>query len=138
MQVYQYTRIHQSYIPPEVLDEYNLTSKHFDSKGFAYLEIRKGMYGLKEAAILAYDQLKNHLANMATSHLSIHLTCGITQLDHLLSHWLSMTLESNTFLSRMQIISSLHCKTNTQSPLTGQVSPYIGLNINWQYEKGLC
>ena len=39
VQVYQYMRIHQHYIPPEVLDEY-LTSEHFDSKGFAYLEIR--------------------------------------------------------------------------------------------------
>jgi len=58
MQVY-----HQHYTPPKVLDEYNLKSKHFDSKGFAYLEIRKGIYGLKEAAILAYDQLKDHLAN---------------------------------------------------------------------------
>jgi hypothetical protein len=55
-------RIHQCYIPPKVLDEYNLSSEHFDSKRFAYLEIRKGMYGLKEAAILAYDQLKDHLA----------------------------------------------------------------------------
>jgi len=62
MQVYQYMRIHQHYIPSKVLDEYNLTSEHFDSKGFAYLEFRKGMYGLKEAVILAYDQLKDHLA----------------------------------------------------------------------------
>jgi len=30
-------------------------------KGFEYLEIRKGMYGLKEAVILAYDQLKDHI-----------------------------------------------------------------------------
>ena len=62
MQVYQYMRLHRRYIPPEVLDGYNLTSELFDSKGFAYLEIRKGMYELKEAAILAYDQLKDHLA----------------------------------------------------------------------------
>ena len=43
---------------------------------------------------------------MATSHSNSHLTCGITHLDHLLSHWLSMKLELNTFLSKMQIISS--------------------------------
>jgi len=62
MQVYQYMKIHQRYIPPEVLAENRLMSEQFDSKGFAYLEIRKGKYGLKEATIVAYDQLKDHLA----------------------------------------------------------------------------
>ena len=50
------------YLPAEVIAEYSLTPAHFDSKGYVYLEIRKGMYGLKEAAILAYDQLQEHLA----------------------------------------------------------------------------
>ena len=61
MKVFQYMRIHRKYIPEEVIDEYGLTADHFDSKGYAYLEIRKGVYGLKEAAILAYNQLKEHL-----------------------------------------------------------------------------
>jgi hypothetical protein len=62
MPIYQYMQVHRRYVPQEIIDEYNLTIKHFDSKGFVYLEIRKGMYGLKEAAILAYNQLKAHLA----------------------------------------------------------------------------
>jgi hypothetical protein len=62
MPIYQYIRVHQKYIPQEVIDEYGLTDVDFDSKGYAYVEIRKGMYGLKEAAVLAFDQLKAHLA----------------------------------------------------------------------------
>jgi len=68
MQAYQYMRIDKCYLAPEVLARYNLTSKHFDSKGFEYLEVWKGMYGLKEAAILAYDQLKHHLPKYGYYH----------------------------------------------------------------------
>jgi hypothetical protein len=62
MPIYQYMRVHCRYVPQEIINEYDLTNQHFSSKGFVYLEIRKCMYGLKEAAILAYDQLKAHLA----------------------------------------------------------------------------
>ena len=62
MKIFQHMRVHKQCIPQEILDAYNLDDTHFDSKGYAYLEIRKGMYGLKEASILAYDQLKDHLA----------------------------------------------------------------------------
>jgi hypothetical protein len=61
MRIFQYMRVHRRSIPQEILDAYNLDNTHFDSKGYAYLEIRKGMYGLKEASILAYNQLKEHL-----------------------------------------------------------------------------
>jgi hypothetical protein len=53
MKIFQYIRIHRRYVPEEVIAEYSLTPEHFDSKGCLYVEIRKGMYGLKEAAILA-------------------------------------------------------------------------------------
>ena len=62
MKLVQYMRIHRQYLPQEVIDEYALMDAYFDSKGYVYLGIRKGMYGLKEASILAYDQLKAHLA----------------------------------------------------------------------------
>jgi hypothetical protein len=62
MHIYQYMRIHRKYVTPTVMDKYELTEQHFDSKGYCYVEIQKGMYGLKEAAILAYSQLVAHLA----------------------------------------------------------------------------
>ena len=33
-----------------------------DNNGYVHFKINKGMYGLKQAAILAYQQLKQHLA----------------------------------------------------------------------------
>ena len=49
--------IHCRAVPLEVLLGYDLTPKFFDSHDYAYLGICKGMYGLKEASILACDQL---------------------------------------------------------------------------------
>jgi hypothetical protein len=48
MKIFQYMRVHRRYVPQDVIDEYGLTDEFFDSKGYVYLEIRKGMYGLKK------------------------------------------------------------------------------------------
>ena len=55
-------RLHCRYITKEIINEYYITDDFFDSKGFIYLKTRKGIYGLKEAAILAYKQLRDHLS----------------------------------------------------------------------------
>ena len=52
MNYFQYMRIHKNIIPQEVLDEYNII---FDDRNFTYVEIRRGMYGLKEAGVIAFD-----------------------------------------------------------------------------------
>jgi len=40
-----------------ILAEYNLIPDHFEVEGYLCFEIQKEMHGLKETAILAYDQL---------------------------------------------------------------------------------
>ena len=54
MKYFQYMRIHKKLIPQEVLDKYNII---FDDRNFTYVEIGRGMYGLKESGIIAFDQL---------------------------------------------------------------------------------
>ena len=54
MNYFQYMRIHKKIIPQELLDEYDII---FDDRDFTYVEIRRGMYGLKEAGVIAFDQL---------------------------------------------------------------------------------
>ena len=49
---YQYMRIHLKDIPNEVIIEYSLLPIA-NSRGCVYVEIRKGVYGLKEAGIIA-------------------------------------------------------------------------------------
>ena len=56
----EYMRIHRKHIPTDIFLRYNLQSKlHND---FVYVQINKGIYGLPQAAILAYEQLCSHLA----------------------------------------------------------------------------
>ena len=62
MQIYQHMRLNCPYVTKEITDEYNITDKYFDSNSYVYLEIRNGMYGLKESAIPAYEQLRANLS----------------------------------------------------------------------------
>ena len=56
---FQYLRVHIKDIPPEVLEEYDVRP---DTFRYVYLEVRRGMYGLKEARIIAFKQLVHKLA----------------------------------------------------------------------------
>ena len=55
----QYMRSRWDQMPDDIKNSYNLqVMKHND---YIYIKIKKGMYGLKEAAILAYNKLIHHL-----------------------------------------------------------------------------
>jgi hypothetical protein len=49
-----------SRFPEEIVSKYNLKALAVD--GWVYIEIRKGMYGLKQAGLLANKLLQEHLA----------------------------------------------------------------------------
>jgi hypothetical protein len=57
---YEYTRMLLSFFPEEIMDRYNL--KVLAVEGWVYIEIRKGMYGLKQAGFLANQLLQKPLA----------------------------------------------------------------------------
>ena len=55
MKTPEYMKIHRRHIPADIFDQYNIASLlHHD---YVYCKITKGMYGLKQAAILAYENL---------------------------------------------------------------------------------
>jgi hypothetical protein len=56
---YEYLRLPLAIIPDEIIGKYNLKSIAVD--GWVYLEIRKGMYGLKQAGLLANQLLQKRL-----------------------------------------------------------------------------
>jgi hypothetical protein len=57
---YEYMRMHLSIIPEDIIVHYGLRDKVLN--GYVYIEIRKGMYGLPQAGILANKLLKKRLA----------------------------------------------------------------------------
>ena len=57
----EYMKVHISKFPEDIILQYNLKAK-MDTNGYIYIKIMKGMYGLKQAAILAYNRLVQLLA----------------------------------------------------------------------------
>jgi hypothetical protein len=57
---YEYMKMPLQLIPKDTIKHYGLRKKAVD--GYVYMEIRKGMYGLPQAGILANKLLKLHLA----------------------------------------------------------------------------
>jgi hypothetical protein len=60
MDRYEYMRIPAKDIPANIMEQYNLAP--LVHNGHVITEIRKGMYGLPQAGILAYNRLVQHLA----------------------------------------------------------------------------
>jgi hypothetical protein len=56
---YEYMRMLLSRSPEEIVDTYNLTALAVD--GWVYIEIRKGIYVLKQAGLLATQLLQKRL-----------------------------------------------------------------------------
>ena len=56
----EYMKVQYKHIPEDIRKHYNLGDK-VTSDNYIYICIKKGMYGLKQAAVLAYNQLKEKL-----------------------------------------------------------------------------
>jgi hypothetical protein len=57
---FEYMKTLLSHFPKEIIQKYNLDALAVD--GWVYIEIRKGMYGLKQAVLLANQLLQTRLA----------------------------------------------------------------------------
>ena len=56
----EYMHIHSKYFFEDIRKQYNIDEK-IAPDGYVYIRIQKGMYGLKQVAVLAYDQLVRNL-----------------------------------------------------------------------------
>jgi hypothetical protein len=65
--------------PQEIIDKYNVRAMMVD--GWVYIEIRKGMYGLKQTAILANQLLKKCLVPFGYYPARHTMGVGCTKCD---------------------------------------------------------
>jgi hypothetical protein len=72
-----------SIFPEEIVNKYNLTARAID--GWVYIEIRKGMYGLKQAGLLANQLLQKRYHYLGTIQHATHRVCGYIKHDQYLS-----------------------------------------------------
>ena len=56
----EYIRIHSKYSSPEIRERYHIEGLILVD-GSVYIKIMKGMYGLKKAAIISYNQIISHM-----------------------------------------------------------------------------
>jgi hypothetical protein len=119
------------------MDACGLTEAHFDSKGHACLEIRKGMHGLKEASVLAYDQFKEHLAPHGCA--PVRFTPGLWKHN---TRRTTFTLAVDDFGMKHfhhkadadHLFSALHGKHELTKDWTG--TSYLGLALKWNCKAG--
>ena len=132
MSNFQYMRIHIRDITHEVIIEYSLLSIA-DLSGHVHVEIRKGMYGLEEARIIAYKRLLRNLQ----PH-------GYTPVENTLGLWthstltITFTLAVDDFgIKLFSANDATHLIDALQDHYSITIDPsgskYCGLTINWNY-----
>jgi len=129
----EYMRIHYKHCPQDIRDKYALEHK-VAADGYVYVKIKKGMYGLKQAAILAYDHLKHNLGKF-----------GYSPLTHTPNIWKHKTRRTLFCLcvddfgvkyfsqdDANHLINALKSSYKMTVDWTG--NNYCGLNLKWNYK----
>ena len=132
MEFFQYIRVPQRFIPHEIKKAYNLV---LEVDGYSYFEIRKGMYGLKEAGIIAYKHLVKNL-----------LPYGYAPMKHTPGVWnhrsrkTTFTLCVDDFGVKYftkgdaeHLIAAIQANYKCIVDWTG--STYCGMNLQWNYDQ---
>ena len=60
MELYKYFKMKIDLFPEDIIEEYKLQSK-VNNRGFVHCEVRRGMYGLPQAGLIAQEQLIKRL-----------------------------------------------------------------------------
>ena len=60
MERYEYFKMKIDLIPEDIIEEYNLQNK-VDDRGYVHCEVRRGMYDLPQAGLIAQEQLIKRL-----------------------------------------------------------------------------
>jgi hypothetical protein len=128
MQYYQYLRMHYSLIPTEVMDKYNF---HVESNGYVYFEIRQRMYGLKEAGIIAFNQLVKKLAPYG--YIPMKCTPGLWR--HTTKRTTFALCVDNFGVKYFSKADALHLinavNDHYESTVDWEGNLYCGLNLDW-------
>ncbi len=131
----EYMKVLLKYFPTDIQERYNLKDK-VTANGYIYIKIKKGMYGLKQAAILAYNHLIQNLQND-----------GYEPIPHTDSYWRHRTLPTIfclcvddfgvKFFQKSDInhlITSLQKYYKISTDFSGK--NYCGLTMTWNYDEG--
>ena len=122
-----------SEIPQYIIDQYGLTDKAVNGK--VLVEIRKGMYGLKQAGRIANDRLKQHLK--ASGYVPCRYTPGLfTHTSRKISFALCVDDFNVKYKNKADAQYIFTCLENLYKRTTDwEGKLYLGMKLNWNYTK---
>ncbi len=122
---YEYMRMPLDLFPVWIKKQYNLDKLAYE--GYVHLEMRRAVWGLPQAGILANMKLRQKLARLVILNPTLR---GFGNMSHGLfrSRWWSMILGLNMWTRTTLIISYHASKNRTNSPRTGRATCIAGLN----------
>ena len=131
----EYMKVHRRHIPQDIMERYELHNK-VTADGFIYVKIKKGMYGLKQAAILAYMGLKEKLA--LHGYAPVVGTVGLWKHS---TRPIYFCLCVDDFgikyfnpKDATHLLDAIGASYKYTADWKGE--NYCGLNIKWNYDKG--
>jgi hypothetical protein len=133
---FEYTKMLLSRFPKEIVQKYNLNALAID--GWIYIEIRKGMYGLKQAGLIANQLLQTRLAPFGyyparhTPGLWLHKTQPISftlVVDDFAVKYVGNQHEEHL---RNAILRRYELTTDWKAMV------YSGMTLKWDYDKRTC
>ena len=131
----KFMKMKYSIFPPDIIKKYNL-DKLVATDGYIYIRIKKGMYGLKEAAVLAYNQLSSFLNKYGYFH--VPGTAGLW--THKQKQTAFCLCVDDIGLKYYNEKDLQHFLTALKNHYTYHInhtgSHYIGLTLNWHYDQG--
>ena len=130
----EYMKVPFKYFPEDVRQKYNLYSKVHN--GFIYIKIKKGMYGLKQAALLAYEFLSAILTK--AGYAPIPATLGLWR--HMSKKTIFSLCVDDFGVKYYNKEDLQHLKQAIETQYTCKVDitgrHFLGFTLDWQYELG--
>ena len=131
----EYMKIHIKNFPQDIIDQYGLLQK-VTADGYVYVKIKKGMYGLKQAAVLAFDHLVENLKDF-----------GYEPIPHTIGMWKHKERKTTFCLcvddfgvkyfskdDAVHLVQAL--STNYKVSVDWSGTNFCGLHIDWDYDAG--
>ena len=132
----EFMKIPWKYFPEDIRKRYNL--ELLVENGYVYVKIKKGMYGLKQAAILAYTYLADHLKTYGYTH--VPGTMGIfTHVTHPTRFCLCVDDFGVKYYSednKNHLINALRDKEKFTITVDESGKQFCGLTLDWNYDRG--
>jgi hypothetical protein len=133
---FEYMKMFLSRFPEEIVQKYNLNALAVD--GWMYIEIRRGMYGLKQAGLLANQLLQTRLAPFGyypvrhTPGLWLHHTRPISFTLVVVNFAVKYVGKQHAEHLRNALLKTYELTTDWAGTV------YSGITLKWDYKNRTC